>query len=321
MTFSHLAAMILLAGLQPGRQLPEDFDSAMTAALDSLDINRNQLDFDKHWVTGVALADSTVIDAIQHVEELPLILENEILQLEDYASLNGYGNGLHALEDLVEMLETLKLDAEGRMTDMGPGRSDSLAALIPQIWIHEDDPLDWDSILSQWDVPEPEEEMEMDSLAKLMDSADCSQEVPIADLVRLALTLVDADWPEELSVTLPGVQGTTASFCFQEPLRWVVGGTGPNRYTAECPFELIVDLGGDDFYGEGIGGSAGPAGKYVSIVIDMEGRDTYCSTGPFSQGCGFMGVGGVIDLKGDDTYTAGDFSQGAGIMGTGFLID
>ncbi|MBD3277197.1 MAG: hypothetical protein GF388_02770, partial [Candidatus Aegiribacteria sp.] len=113
----------------------------------------------------------------------------------------------------------------------------------------------------------------------------------------------------------------TASFCFEEPLRWVVGGAGPNRYTAECPFELIIDIGGDDFYGEGIGGCAGPDGEFVSLVIDMEGRDSYSATGPFSQGCGFMGVGGVIDLKGDDTYTAGDFSQGAGIMGTGFLID
>jgi len=104
-------------------------------------------------------------------------------------------------------------------------------------------------------------------------------------------------------------------------VRWVVGGAGRNVYTSECPFELIIDIGGDDSYGSSIGGALGPGGRRVALVIDLEGDDMWSSDEPVSQGCGVMGSAGVVDLSGNDSYTARELSQGAGCMGSGFLID
>ena len=314
--------VIFISGMQPGEPWPAEIDSAMVLALDTLDMTRDQLDFDRHWATGVHLADSTVIRAIQHIEEIPVILEEQLNMLVDYRSLEPGEANREWLVHIVDLLEETDSTIQAELDRLGRGTVDSLFAVIPAVWLHENDPLEWDDVIERLDMePVPHNNMEIDTLAALFERCDFTVSLPLEELVIAAGNLKGAEWPEELSVTLPGVYGTTASFCFDGPVRWVAGGAGDNVYTQDCPFELIIDTGGNDFYGEGVGGAAGPAGKRISVIIDLEGDDTYCSTSPVSQGCGILGLGGVIDLEGDDTYRAEDFSQGAGLMGFGFLID
>ncbi|MCK5115993.1 MAG: HEAT repeat domain-containing protein [Candidatus Aegiribacteria sp.] len=317
-----LISTVLASGLQPGDQWPPEADSAMALAMDTLNLTREQLDFDRHWATGVHLADSTVLRAIQHVEEIPLILEERLGMLTDYRLSESDNTGREALPEILSLLEEADSLIQNQLQSMGRGTVDSLTSVIPVIWLNEDDPLEWDTIIESWNMePLPDGDMEMDSLAALFERCDFEVSIPLDELVIAAKSLQDAQWPAELSVTLPGVSGTTVSYCFDGPVRWVIGGAGDNLYTDRCPFELIIDIGGNDFYGDGIGGAAGPAGKRIAVVIDLYGDDTYSSTSPVSQGCGLLGLGGVIDLQGNDVYRAENFSQGAGLMGFGFLID
>ncbi len=317
-----IISTLTISGLQPGEPWPSEADSAMKLAMDTLNLTREQLDFDRHWATGVHLADSTVLRAIQHVEEIPVILEEHLDLLTDYRLLEPDEAGIQGLVVIVDLLVEADSMIQQGIADMGQETVDSLAAVIPAIWLNEHDPLEWDSVIESWNMePFPVGDMEMDTLAALFERCHFEVTVPVDELVIAAKSLKGAQWPEELSVTLPGVFGTTASFCFDGPVRWVVGGAGDNVYTEDCPFELIIDIGGNDFYGESTGGASGPAGKGIAVIIDLQGNDSYSSTSPVSQGCGLMGLGGVIDLAGNDSYRAENFSQGAGLMGLGFLID
>jgi len=312
----------LISGLQPGDPWPSEADTAMALAMDTLNLEREQLDFNRHWATGVHLADSTVLRAIQHVEEIPLILKEHLDMLTDYRLSESDNTGREGLTVILDMLQEADSMIQLGMNGMGRETVDSLITVIPAVWLNENDPLDWDSVIKSWGMePFPDDELEMDTLAALFEGCHFEVSIPLDELVIAARSLQGAQWPDELSVTLPGVHGTTASFCFDGPVRWVIGGEGDNTYTEDCPFELIIDTGGNDFYGEGIGGAAGPAGKRIAVVIDLRGDDTYSSASPVSQGCGLLGLGGVIDLEGNDSYRAEDFSQGAGLMGFGFLID
>ncbi len=317
-----ICAGAVISGLQPGDPWPEVADSALTEALDTLDLIPEQLDFDRHWATRVHLPDSTVIRAIQNVEELPVILEEQLDLLTDYRLMSSESENREGLLTLIEILEKADSTISAELLELGSGTVDTLMSAIPSIWLNEESPLEWNSVLEGWGLPQFEDtEMDMDTLASLFKRWNLSLNVPLEEIVLASGSLKDAQWPDELQVTLPGVLGTTVSFCFDGPVRWVIGGRGTNIYTEDCPFELIIDLGGNDFYGGGIGGAVGPVGKRISVVVDIEGDDNYTSYSPVSQGCGLMGLGGVIDLEGCDVYRAGDFSQGAGLMGHGFLID
>ena len=294
-----ICAGAIVSGLQPGDPWPEVADSALAAALDTLDLIPEQLDFDRHWATSVHLPDSTVIRAIQHIEELPVILKEQLDLLEDYTLLSPEFENREGLLTLIEILEQADSTISAELIGLGSGLVDTLMAAVPSIWLNEESPLEWDSVLEDWGLPRFEEtEMEMDTLASLFERWNFSLNINLKELVLASGSLKDAQWPDELQVTLPGVLGTTVSFCFDGPVRWVIGGRGTNIYTEDCPFELIIDLGGNDFYGEGIGGAVGPAGKRISVVVDLAGDDNYTSDSPVSQGCGLMGLGGVIDLEG-----------------------
>ena len=97
----------------------------------------------------------------------------------------------------------------------------------------------------------------------------------------------------------------------------IVGGTGDNNYDQEAL--LIVDLGGNDHYRNGAGGSR--TGHPFSMVIDFSGNDVYRTDEDFAQGTGFLGGGFLIDLEGDDQYLSQSFGQGAGVLGVGMLVD
>ena len=322
MSYLPMVLALLLSGLQPGEPWPDGLGPALTAALDSAGITREQLDFDRHWATGVHLADPTVIEAIQGIETLPEILAQRLDAITDYGGLAGEDMGIEALLRVVRIMERADSSMAEQIGRIPEGRIDSLLTVVPALWLSEDDPMDWEAVVrSRGFSPVDGEEMDMDTLALLLESCPSLTEIDGEVLVEAAKDLAGAQWPEELSVTLPGVSGTTVTFCFDGPVRYVVGGRGRNTYTEDCPFELIIDVGGDDMYGDGIGGAVGPAGRRISVVMDLAGNDTYRSATPVSQGCGMLGAGCLVDLSGDDTYTAGSFSQGAGLMGQGLLID
>ena len=319
-----LFTVLTVAGLQPWEPLPAAVDSAMVEALDTLGIVREQMDFDRHWATGVHLADTTVIRAIQHVEQLPLILVESLDRIPDFAAVEPSGDGRDGLVPLVRMLTTADSAYAEALRSIGAETVDSLAAAIPSVWLNEESPVDWQEEILRlgltWPLDE-NEEMEMETLAELFETWTEVPLLPQEKLLAACISLDGTQWPAEIPVTLPGIDGTTVTFCFDGPVRWVVGGTGPNTYGPDCPFELIVDLGGDDHYGEGIGGAFGPLGRHVALVVDLHGDDSYSGEAPVSQGCGIMGFGGIVDMEGDDTYRAGDFSQGAGLMGQGLFVD
>lgn len=98
----------------------------------------------------------------------------------------------------------------------------------------------------------------------------------------------------------------------------IIGGKGNNKYQENAA--VIIDLGGDDFYANQLGGSVIPEQPFSSI-IDFEGNDRYSSYEYGCQGAGFMGVGILYDGAGDDIYIAQDWAQGSGLLGVGILID
>lgn len=82
--------------------------------------------------------------------------------------------------------------------------------------------------------------------------------------------------------------------------------------------DLLVDLGGDDWWTGNAGGTRGE--MPAALAIDLDGDD--CYEGRVGvQGAGWLGVGLLADLAGDDLYRAEDLSQGAAFIGEGILHD
>ncbi len=86
---------------------------------------------------------------------------------------------------------------------------------------------------------------------------------------------------------------------------------------------LIVDFGRNTIY-QGTPGATSSVSNPVSVVIDLGGDDYYGYDKPSyppSAGVGLLGVGLVLDSKGDDHYNGSTFAQGAGMLGVGILMD
>ncbi len=86
---------------------------------------------------------------------------------------------------------------------------------------------------------------------------------------------------------------------------------------------LILDFGRDIAY-QGTPGANASLSNPISVVIDMGGDDFYGyeqRTYPPSAGVGLLGVGLVIDSDGDDHYNGSTYAQGAGLFGVGVLLD
>ncbi len=319
-----LSLMILVSGLFPTADLPDPADSALQAALDSIGISRDQLDFDRHWATSVSLLDSTVLEGIQHIEMLPVLLEMRLAAVTPLLSRGETEH--HALNELLALLSTTADGYVDAIAQTGPGRTDTLLLIMSALWADEDSPGlsgEWGSILAVRGMPVADEiDVPLDSLALLLESWQGPAPVDPLHLIALAEGLALVSWPRDTGIELPGIDGTVLSFDLSGPVTWVVGGYGPNVYHPECQIDLIVDPGGRDTYLEGIGGAIGTLGRHVSVIVDLEGDDTWFSEGwPASQGCGVMGLGAVIDLSGRDVYRAGSLAQGSGLMGQGILAD
>jgi hypothetical protein len=101
----------------------------------------------------------------------------------------------------------------------------------------------------------------------------------------------------------------------------LVAGSGNDWHgdIEERGFAVLIDLGGDDVYGDRSGSSTEKV--HASIVVDLEGKDSYESRLDYAIGSGLMGIGIVADLAGDDSYLGMRASEGAGVLGVGLLID
>ncbi|MEA3471207.1 MAG: PDZ domain-containing protein, partial [Thermodesulfobacteriota bacterium] len=125
------------------------------------------------------------------------------------------------------------------------------------------------------------------------------------------------DYCSPQPVTIQGVGGT---ILFAEETKAgliIIGGRDANRYEREAA--VLIDLGGNDFYGGNPASATGD--RPLSIIIDFSGNDEYSATENFAEGAGILGTGILLDLVGNDTYHGVAFSQGVGIAGIGILAD
>ncbi len=103
--------------------------------------------------------------------------------------------------------------------------------------------------------------------------------------------------------------------------RIVIGGYGTTTYHTD--FDLIIDLGGDDFYLNRAGSSyliadsTDQLGNYLyrsALCIDLSGNDTYRYEGNYAFGCGYFGNGILIDIEGNDLYNIAYYPFSAGLL-------
>ncbi|MCA8959366.1 MAG: PDZ domain-containing protein, partial [Planctomycetes bacterium] len=139
-------------------------------------------------------------------------------------------------------------------------------------------------------------------------------------------------WKESLLAAVRAENGDTTRPIIAERVtphgRIIISGTG-DTWHRETDVALLIDLGGDDFYGNGAGSTVeelrDPRRSVrplpISLVIDCAGNDAYESTHDGAQGFGLLGVGVLVDVAGDDTYLGQRWAQGAGFLGLGILID
>ncbi len=89
------------------------------------------------------------------------------------------------------------------------------------------------------------------------------------------------------------------------------------------PVSVMIDLGGDDYYGyeESLYPPSAGVGLFgVGVVIDSKGKDRYNGS-IYAQGAGLFGVGVLLDRAGNDTYKADESAQGCGYFGIGLCLD
>ncbi len=89
------------------------------------------------------------------------------------------------------------------------------------------------------------------------------------------------------------------------------------------PISVVIDLGGDDFYGyqrRHYPPTSGVGLLGVGLVLDHAGNDSYNGS-TYAQGAGLFGVGILLDREGNDRYTAELSAQGCGYFGIGLCFD
>ncbi len=110
-----------------------------------------------------------------------------------------------------------------------------------------------------------------------------------------------------------------AHFEVSTPLGLIsIGDHGKTTYENK-EYLLICDFGGDDIY-RGGGGST-PTEPF-GVIIDLGGNDTYGDENASREfGYGNCGLGMLVDMSGDDNYRVKRLAQGIGIFGTGLVLD
>ena len=84
---------------------------------------------------------------------------------------------------------------------------------------------------------------------------------------------------------------------------------------------MLLDLKGNDIYRSGSESLAFSLGGF-SLLEDFEGNDDYSSEGAYGLASSFFGYSMLIDHSGDDKYYSGNYSQGfGGPGGSALLLD
>ena len=139
--------------------------------------------------------------------------------------------------------------------------------------------------------------------------------------------LLDPEWLEILARDLAEAELDLAARTViqrETPDGWIrIAGTGPDRHR-DGDAAVLIDLGGDDYYGNNQASTAGEDEEVVlavALIADLSGNDAYESTHDGAQAAGVLGAGVLVDLAGDDAYTGLRWCQGVGFMGAGLLLD
>ena len=292
---------------------------AASAALDSVGMTPEEMNFDRHWATRVMLADSTVVRCIQDVWALPEVADSVYLRAREF-SFSPVDGGV---DSLISVLLETRLSCLSILDTLSC--ADSLALLCTGMWADNDSsgtPGEWGILYSSRSIPVPisEDDIELD----LEEYTDLLTRWPGIDgpspelIIGLVMGL---NLPDVYGTMLaPGVTGRVIDYSLDSEITWVIGDRGRNVYTGDTRYDLIIDAGGDDLYLSG-GDGIGVLGSPVALIADLSGNDTYSSDVPVSQGSGFMGYGALIDLEGDDVYRGSSMSQGSAMMGAGLFAD
>ena len=143
--------------------------------------------------------------------------------------------------------------------------------------------------------------------------------VPAGQLTARGIASSTRHW-EPLSGQMKGVIGDILLYRQTEWGVFIIGGAGDNVYNGD--FAAIIDIGGNDVYRGRVGTGMGELGNPYELLIDLKGDDYYDAAGKgLSQGAGFFGVGLLVDRDGSDSYRAGAYAHGAGLFGVGILAD
>lgn len=306
--------------------LPPEVTTAAEQALSPLGMTPSTMNFERHWSASVGMPDSLVLSVLSDVWLLPSVAFDAMERCRAYPQPSARGGGF---DELLVFLAGENRSYAMMAEMLGPELSDSLALVLGSLWSETDTVLpgmEWGALFSCRGraVPWEYSEMHPESLSVLLQKWPGTPAPSVSDIVALAASAPQR-WLDSpvIPANLPGMEGGAVAWSLDGPVPWVVGGEGPNSYLGDCPFALIVDLGGDDFYGPGLGGVVGTAGRgFVSMVVDLSGNDTWESAGcPVAQGGAVLGFACVVDLEGDDNYSASGMSQGSGMLGHGMLID
>ena len=107
---------------------------------------------------------------------------------------------------------------------------------------------------------------------------------------------------------------------YETPLGCIVVGTrGPDIYTNACL--AILDPGGDDTYSGKAGSADGVHGHGLATIVDLGGDDRYLSSGLAGAGTAVFGVAALVDVEGNDLYQAAYAGQAAALFGCAWLED
>ncbi|MCP4647513.1 MAG: hypothetical protein GY852_07240, partial [bacterium] len=119
------------------------------------------MNFDRHWATGVLLADSTVVRCIQDVWALPVVADSVYLRARNFSVEPSPGG----VDSLISILLETKLAYLSVLDTLSC--TDSLALLCSGMWARDDSagtPGEWGILHSSRGIPVPfgPEEVELD---------------------------------------------------------------------------------------------------------------------------------------------------------------
>ncbi len=130
----------------------------------------------------------------------------------------------------------------------------------------------------------------------------------------------------ELPSSMPGwfeYDATNSLLILDFGRHTVYQGTAGANSSLSNPVSVVIDLGGDDYYGYNRNAYPPTTGVGlcgIGLVLDSRGDDHY-SGSTYAQGAGLFGVGVLCDRSGNDIYTAELSAQGAGYFGIGLCLD